>query len=78
MSEVHMTERERALKLAEQVLDSPNADPDCDLLLLARQLQRSEQKCQRLGEELKNMEQEVSRLRHFQEQRRPMIGEEFF
>jgi hypothetical protein len=64
MSETHMTERERALKLAEQVLDSPNADPDSELMLLARQLQRSEQRCQRLEEEIRRTRTE-ERERNF-------------
>lgn len=34
-------ERERAFTLAEKVLDRPNADPDDDLAVLARQLLRS-------------------------------------
>jgi hypothetical protein len=35
-----MTEKEQAIKLAERLLDEPNADPDDDLRVLSRQLLR--------------------------------------
>ncbi len=36
-----ISERKRALLLAAKILDRPNADPDDDLALLARQLSRA-------------------------------------
>lgn len=36
-----MNEKESALLLADRVLDRPNADPDDDLAILARQLNRA-------------------------------------
>lgn len=36
-------ERQRALELAERILDRPNADPDDDLAVLARQLIRAQE-----------------------------------
>lgn len=36
-----MTEKERAIVIANRLLDEPGADPDSDLLLLSRQLLRA-------------------------------------
>lgn len=35
-----LNEQERALRLADQILDRPSGDPDDDLAVLARQLKR--------------------------------------
>lgn len=42
-----MSEKDEAIILANKVLDRPNADPDDDLAILARQLLRA---LERLGE----------------------------
>lgn len=41
-------ERDRALLLAGRVLERPNADPDEDIAVLARQLNRAQEEIDRL------------------------------
>ncbi len=40
-------EREYALKLADKILERPNADPDDDLAVLSRQLMRAQEDIER-------------------------------
>ena len=47
-----MSEKSIAVKLAERVLNEPNADPDADILILARQFLRSRETIERLEKEL--------------------------
>lgn len=56
MAEHLISERGRALILASAVLDRPNADPDDDIAVLARQLTRAQ-------EEVEQLMRDVNRLR---------------
>lgn len=50
-----MSEKTDALALAHKLLDEPNADPDDDLRMLARQLVRKHEKILRLEKSLSGM-----------------------
>lgn len=47
-----MSEREEAYRLADRLLDEPNADPDDDLRVLARQLLRHKEAVEKLKADL--------------------------
>lgn len=50
-----ISERGRALILAAAILDRPNADPDDDIAVLARQLTRAVEEIDKLKAELKHV-----------------------
>jgi hypothetical protein len=53
MPEHLISERGRALILAAAILDRPDADPDDDVAVLARQLTRAQEEIDNLQRELK-------------------------
>lgn len=57
-----MTELENALKLAEQLLNEPNCDPDDDLRTLSRQLLRRQEEVDRLKENCATYRNNLRRL----------------
>lgn len=50
-----ISERGRALILAAAILDRPNADPDDDLAILARQLTRAQEEIDKLNGKVKHL-----------------------
>ena len=56
------SERREAIALANRVLERPNADPDDDMAILARQFLRSEERCERVPELERELEKRTERV----------------
>ena len=57
-----MTETDRAVLMANRVLDVPGDDPDAALAMMSRQFLRAMEKIERLQREAVNLREEAERL----------------